>query len=109
MSKSILPIFSSKRFLISGVKFGSLIHFVFIFLYSVGECSTFILLHVAVQYSLHYLLKSIFSPLYILASFVVGYLTIGMWVDIKTRQRYYKTRKLQAIIIDEHRHRNPNK
>ena len=27
--------------------------------------------------------------------------------DTKTRQRYYKKRKLQANITDEHRHKNP--
>ena len=35
----------------------SLIHFEFIFVYGVRECSSFILLHVAVQFSQHHLLK----------------------------------------------------
>ena len=37
------------------------------------ECSNFILLQVAVQVSQHHLLKeeTVFSPLYILASFIV--------------------------------------
>ena len=34
-----------------------LIHFEFIFVYGVRECSNFILLHVAVQFSQHHLLK----------------------------------------------------
>ena len=41
--------FSSKSFIVSGLTFRSLIHFEFIFVYGVRECSNFILLHVAVQ------------------------------------------------------------
>uniref|UniRef100_A0A8D1P4F0 Uncharacterized protein n=1 Tax=Sus scrofa TaxID=9823 RepID=A0A8D1P4F0_PIG len=57
MSKSVLPIFSSKSFIISGLTFKSLVHFEFIFVCGVRECSKFIPLHVAVQYSQHHLLK----------------------------------------------------
>ena len=35
----------------SGLTFRSLIHFQFIFMYSIRECSNFILLHAAVQVS----------------------------------------------------------
>ena len=49
--------FSSKSFIVSGLTFRSLIHFEFIFVYGVGECFNFILLHVAVQFSQHHLLK----------------------------------------------------
>ena len=49
--------FSSQSFIVSGLTFRSLIHFEFIFVYGVGECFNFILLHVAVQFSQHYLLK----------------------------------------------------
>ena len=42
--------FSSKSFIVSGLIFRSLIHFEFIFVYGVRECSNFILLHVAVQF-----------------------------------------------------------
>ena len=60
--------FSSKSFIVSGLTFRSLIHFEFIFVYGVRQCSNFILLHVAVQFSQHHLLKRlsllhcIFSP-----------------------------------------------
>ena len=50
MSKSILPMFFSKIFIVSGLIFRSLIHFEFIFVYGVRKCSDFILLHVAVQW-----------------------------------------------------------
>ena len=57
MSKSILPMFSSKSFTAYSLTFRSLSHYEFIFVYGVRECSNFILLHVAVQFSQHHLLK----------------------------------------------------
>ena len=59
MSKSVLPMFSSKIFIVSGLTFRSLTHFEFIFVYGVRECSNFSLLHVAVQFSQHHLLKRV--------------------------------------------------
>ena len=64
--------FSFRSFIMSNLTFRSLIHFEFIFLYSVRKCSNFILFHVAVQFSQYHLLKRLFSPLYILASIVIG-------------------------------------
>ena len=49
--------FFSKRFIVSHLKFRSLIHFEFLFVYGVRKCSNFILLHAAVQFSQHHLLK----------------------------------------------------
>ena len=62
MSKSVLPMFSSRSFMVSGLSFMSLIHFQFIFVYGVRKCSNFILLHVAVQFSQHHLLKRLSFP-----------------------------------------------
>ena len=62
MSSSVLPMFSSKSFIISGLTFSSLIYFEFIFVYGVRKCSNFILLHVAVQFSQHHLLKRLSFP-----------------------------------------------
>ena len=45
MSKSILSIFSFGSFIVSGLTFKCLIHFEFIFLYGVRECSNFIIWH----------------------------------------------------------------
>ena len=53
---------SSKSFTVYGLSFRSLIHFEFIFLYGVRKCSNFILLHVAVQFSQHHLLKRLSLP-----------------------------------------------
>ena len=55
MSKSILPMFSSKNCIVSSFTDRSLIHFIFV--YGVREYSNFILLHLAVQFSQHHLLK----------------------------------------------------
>ena len=51
MSKHVLPVFSSKSFIVSGLCFRSFIHFEFIFFYGVKKYSNLILLHVAVQFS----------------------------------------------------------
>ena len=50
-------LFSSKSFTVSGLTFRSLISFEFIFVYGVRKFSNFILLHIAVQFSQHHLLK----------------------------------------------------
>ena len=52
----------------------------FIFVYGVRKCSYFIPLHVVVQCSQHAVLKRLFSPLCILASFVQDTRPIGAWV-----------------------------
>ena len=57
MSESVLPMFSSRSFIVSGLTFRSLIHFEFIFVYSVRKCSSFILLQVVDQFSQYHLLK----------------------------------------------------
>ena len=59
---SVLPMFSSKSFIVSCLTFMSLIHFEFIFVYGVRKCSNFSLLHVAVQFSGHHLLKRLSLP-----------------------------------------------
>ena len=59
---SVLPMFSSKSFIVSGPTFRSLVHFEFIFVHGVRKCSNFILLHVAIQFSQHHLLKRLSLP-----------------------------------------------
>ena len=50
--------FDLKRwFIVSGLTFRSLIHFEFLFVHGVRKCSSFILLQVVDQFSLHCLLK----------------------------------------------------
>ena len=71
MSKSLLPKFSSGSLMVSGLTFTSLIHSEFIFVHGVRKWASSILSHVAIQFSQHHLLKTVFSPLYVPASFVV--------------------------------------
>ena len=73
--------FSFKNFIVSGLTFRSLIHFEFIFQYDVRKCSNFILLHVAVQFSQHCLLKRLSLPHCIfLPPFKKNKVPIGAWV-----------------------------
>ena len=51
--------YPSKSFIVSGLTFRSLVHFEFIFVYGVRNCSNFILLHAAAQFSKHHLLKGL--------------------------------------------------
>ena len=55
MSKRVLPMFSSRSFIVSGLTFRSLI--LFIFVYAVRKHSNFILLHAVVQFFQQHLLK----------------------------------------------------
>jgi len=54
---NVFPVLSSKSLIVSGLTFRFSIHFEFIFVYSIKECSNFLLLHIAVQFSQHHLLK----------------------------------------------------
>ena len=80
MSESVLLMFSSRSFIVSGLTFSSLIHFEFIFVYGVRKCSSFMLLQVVDQFSQHHLLKRLSNPLYILASFVKDKVSICAWI-----------------------------
>ena len=50
------------KFIASDLTLRSLIHFEFIFVYGVRKCSNFLILHVAVQFSQHHLLKRLSLP-----------------------------------------------
>ena len=57
MPESVLPMFSSGNFIVSGLRFRSLIHFEFIFVYGVRNYSSLILLQVFEQFYQDHLLK----------------------------------------------------
>ena len=57
MSENVLPVFSSRSFMLSHLMFKSLSHFEFIFVWGVRICSDFTDLHVAVLLSQHHLMK----------------------------------------------------
>ena len=79
MSESVLPMFSSRCFIVSGLAFIFLIHFQFIFVYGVRKCSSFILLQVVDLFSQHHLLKRL-SFLHCIFSFVKDKVSIGAWI-----------------------------
>ena len=58
-SRRFLPAFSSRILMASCLTLRCFIHFEFILVYGVRKWSRFILLHVAVQFSQHHLLKNI--------------------------------------------------
>ena len=64
--------FSPKRFIVSGLTFGSLIHFEFIFACSVVVISFQFFTCSCPVFPAPLMEETIFSPLYILASFVIG-------------------------------------
>ena len=64
----------------ASLAFMSLVHFEFIFVCVIGECSNSILLHGTVQFSQQHFLKTDFSPLCVLASFVIDQVTDRVWV-----------------------------
>ena len=60
-SKSVLPMFSSMSFTVSGLTLRSLVYFEFIFMYDVRECYNLLLLflHVAAQFFQHHFWKKL--------------------------------------------------
>ena len=65
MSETVLPMFSSRSFLVLGLIFRSLIHFEFIFVNGEKNVLISFFLHVAFQLSQHHLLKRLsFSIVY---------------------------------------------
>ena len=72
--------FSSKSFIFPGVTSRSLIHFEFLYVNGV-KCSNFILLHVAVQFSQHCLLKRLSLPQCIFLSPVLFHWSIFLFLQ----------------------------
>ena len=60
MSTILLPMFSSRTFMVSWLIFQFFIHFELILVYDVSWWSSFIFLHGPVQFSQHHLLKRLF-------------------------------------------------
>ena len=76
MSESVLLMSSSRSFIVSGLPFRSLIYFELIFVYGVRKCSGFSGLLV---FPAPLVKEIVFSPSYILASFVEDKVSIGAW------------------------------
>ena len=74
-------LFSFRNFRVSVFTFRSLIHFEFIFVYGVKECSSFIFFTCNCPvFPAPFLEKTVFSPFYSLVSFVIDHLIIGAWI-----------------------------
>ena len=81
MSSSVLPMFSSKGFIVSGLMFRYLIHFEFIFVCGVRKHSNFHSFTCSCPvFPTPFIEEAVFAPLYILASFVKNKVSIGAWV-----------------------------
>ena len=90
--------FSSKSFIVSGLTFRSLIHFEFIFVYGVRKCSHFIILHVAVQFSQHHLLKSFIESIpFTIATKRIKYLGINLPKETNGKASAYNVGDLGSI------------
>jgi len=73
MSENILPVFSSRSWMVSCLIFKSFSHFEFIFVHGVRVCASFLDLHAAAPVFQQCLLKRLsFLLFYVLASFVKG-------------------------------------
>ena len=71
--------FPSRSFIVSGLKFRSLIHFEFIFVYGVSVLVSFFYRWLTI-FPASLVKEIVFSPLYILASFVKDKVSIGAWI-----------------------------
>ena len=80
MMQSVLPMFSSRSLIVSGLTFRSLIHFEFIFVYGVRKCSFHSFTNGFPVFPEPLVKEIVFSPLYTLASFVKDKVSIGVWI-----------------------------
>ena len=77
---SVLPMFSFRSFIVSGLTFRSSIHFQFIFVYGVRKCSSFILLQIVDQFSQHHLLNRLSFLHCIFLPPLSKKVSIGVWI-----------------------------
>ena len=82
MSEKLLPVFSSRIFMISGLIFRPLNQFEFIIVCDVKKWSSLILLHVAVQFFQHHLLKKLFPIAYscLLCQRLIDHTLVGLFL-----------------------------
>ena len=79
MSESVLPMFSSRGFIVSGLTFRSLIHCEFIFVYGVSVLVSFFYRWLTI-FPASLVKEIVFSPLYIFASFIKDKVSLGVWI-----------------------------
>ena len=89
--------FSSMRFIVSGLILRSLIHFEFIFMYGIRKSSNFIPLHTVAQFSQNHLMKRLsFFPLHIFASFVKDKVPIAVVLQSLSHIHLFATPQTEA-------------
>ena len=85
-SERLLPLLSSRIFMVSSLTVRSLISSEFIFVYAVRKWSSFIILHVTIQFSQHHLLKRVFPSVHSdllcqrLNDLIIMGLFLGSWL-----------------------------
>ena len=82
MSERVLPMFSFRSFIVSGLMFRSLIHFEFIFVYGVRKCSSFILLQVVDQ-TLLSKSPACVDPLFFLHGLVIFFAILYISLEVR--------------------------
>ena len=83
MLRSVLPIFSSMSFIVSGLTFRFIIYFKLFFVYGIRKCFNIILLYVHVQFFQHHLLKKRFFSMCIQCLFcnrLVDHKCVGLFL-----------------------------
>ena len=82
MSESVLPIFSSRSFIVSGLVFTSLIHFQFILCMVLESVLVSFFCKWLTSFPASLVKEIVFSPLCIITSFVKDKMSIGAWVHL---------------------------
>ena len=80
MSENVLPMFSSKSFIASGLTLRYLIHFQFILLMMLESVLVSFFYRWLTSFPAPLVKEIVFSPLYILASFVEDKVSICVWI-----------------------------
>ena len=80
MSESVLPMFSSRSFITSGLMFRSLIHFEFTFVMVLESDLVSFFYKWLTSFPAPLVKEIVFNPLYNLASFVKDMVSIGEWI-----------------------------
>ena len=84
MSESVLPMFSSRSFIVSGLTFRSLIHFEFIFCVVLESVLVSFFYKWLTSFPTPLVKEIVFNPLYIFVSFVKDKVSIGAWIYLWT-------------------------
>ena len=80
MSESVLPMFSSRSFIVSGLTIRSLIHFEFILCMVLESVLVLFFYKWLTSFPAPLVKEVVFFPLYILASFVEDKVSIVLWI-----------------------------